>query len=133
MNENSPTQSGVHHVELNLRDVNQLFNTIDPSPFREKDLDRDAEEFMAADGNLPLRVVAIAPTLAGLWKNEPHEGGSSKARVIQATRRSSATQYLIPNDQTTPYQQAVEAVVALLDTDARRGSSEAGVRERLQR
>jgi hypothetical protein len=37
-----------HRVELNLRDVNQLFNTIDPSPFREKDLDRDAEEFIVS-------------------------------------------------------------------------------------
>jgi hypothetical protein len=31
---------------LNLRDVNQLFNTMDPSPFHEKDLDHDAEEFI---------------------------------------------------------------------------------------
>jgi hypothetical protein len=46
MIENSPTHGEVHHVELNLRDINQLFNTIDPSPFHEKDLDHDAEEFM---------------------------------------------------------------------------------------
>src|ERR1041385_4027471 len=37
---------GVHHIELNLRDINQLFNTMDPSPFHEKDLDHDAEEFI---------------------------------------------------------------------------------------
>lgn len=48
MVENSSIQGKVHRVELNLRDVNQLFNTIDPSPFREKDLDRDAEEFMVS-------------------------------------------------------------------------------------
>ena len=48
MTEKSSTQVEVHRVELNLRDVNQLFNTIDPSPFREKDLDRDAEEFMVS-------------------------------------------------------------------------------------
>jgi hypothetical protein len=35
-----------HRIEVNLRDVNQLFNTMDPSPFHEKDLDRDAEEFI---------------------------------------------------------------------------------------
>lgn len=39
---------GVHHIELNLRDINQLFNTMDPSPFHEKDLDRDAEEFIVS-------------------------------------------------------------------------------------
>jgi len=37
---------GAHHIELKLRDVNQLFNTMDPSPFHEKDLDHDAEEFI---------------------------------------------------------------------------------------
>lgn len=35
-----------HRIEINLRDINQLFNTMDPSPFHEKDLDHDAEEFM---------------------------------------------------------------------------------------
>jgi len=39
---------GVHHIELNLRDINQLFNTMDPSPFHEKDLDHDAEEFIVS-------------------------------------------------------------------------------------
>jgi len=38
----------VHHVELNLRDINQLFNTIDPSPFHDKDLDHYSEEFMVS-------------------------------------------------------------------------------------
>jgi hypothetical protein len=48
MNKNSHAQVEPHRVELNLRDINQLFNTIDPSPFREKDLDRDAEEFIVS-------------------------------------------------------------------------------------
>jgi hypothetical protein len=34
------------HIQLNLRDIDQLFNTIDPSPFQDKDLDRDAEDFI---------------------------------------------------------------------------------------
>jgi hypothetical protein len=37
---------GIRHIELNLRDIEQLFNTMDPSPFHEKDLDHDAEEFI---------------------------------------------------------------------------------------
>jgi hypothetical protein len=40
--------SKTHHIELNLRDVNQLFNTMDPSPFNERDLDHDAEEFIVS-------------------------------------------------------------------------------------
>ena len=39
-------QSKVHRIELNLREIGQLFNTMDPSPFHEKDLDHDAEEFI---------------------------------------------------------------------------------------
>jgi hypothetical protein len=35
-----------HRIELSLRDVGQLFNTMDPSPFHDKDLDHDAEEFI---------------------------------------------------------------------------------------
>jgi hypothetical protein len=34
------------HIELSLRSVDQLFNTMDPSPFHEKDLDDDAAEFI---------------------------------------------------------------------------------------
>jgi hypothetical protein len=41
-------RSKVHYIELKLRDVNQLFNTMDPSPFTEKDLDHDAEEFIVS-------------------------------------------------------------------------------------
>jgi hypothetical protein len=35
-----------HRIEISLRDISQLFNSMDPSPFHEKDLDHDAEEFI---------------------------------------------------------------------------------------
>jgi hypothetical protein len=35
-------------IELELHEASQLFNSMDPSPFREKDLDRDAEEFIVS-------------------------------------------------------------------------------------
>ena len=38
--------AGVRHIELSLRNIHQLFNTMDPSPFHEKDLDDDAAEFI---------------------------------------------------------------------------------------
>lgn len=41
-----PASPGVRHIELNLHGLDQLFNTMDPSPFHEKDLDHDAEEFI---------------------------------------------------------------------------------------
>ena len=35
-----------NRIEMKLRDLGQLFNTMDPSPFHDKDLDHDAEEFI---------------------------------------------------------------------------------------
>lgn len=35
-----------HDIAIRVRTVSQLFNTFDPSPFREKDLDDGVEEFL---------------------------------------------------------------------------------------
>jgi len=35
-------------IELELREVNKLFNSMDPSPFHDKDLNRDAEQFIVS-------------------------------------------------------------------------------------
>jgi hypothetical protein len=35
-----------HRIQISLRDLSQLFNSMDPAPFHEKDLDRNAEEFI---------------------------------------------------------------------------------------
>lgn len=35
-------------INLKLRELNQLFNSMDPSPFIDRDLDRDAEEFIVS-------------------------------------------------------------------------------------
>jgi len=45
-----PVEPGVakNVIELKLRDIAQLFNSLDPSPFNEKDLDHDAEEFIVS-------------------------------------------------------------------------------------
>lgn len=37
-----------HRIELKLRELPQLFNSLDPSPFIDRDLDTDAEEFILA-------------------------------------------------------------------------------------
>ena len=34
------------HIQVRLRELAQLFNSMDPSPFSERDLDADAEEFI---------------------------------------------------------------------------------------
>ncbi len=40
--------NGDRRIELRLRELNQLFDSFDPAPFHEKDLDRDAEEFIVS-------------------------------------------------------------------------------------
>ena len=81
MTENSRTQGEAHRVELNLRDVNQLFNTIDPSPFHEKDLDHDAEEFMVSwTREFPLD----EPVVLVIYLNELPAGKDCEPMIEQA-------------------------------------------------
>ncbi len=37
-----------HRIEIFVDKIEQLFNSMDPSPFNEKDLDHDAEEFIVS-------------------------------------------------------------------------------------
>lgn len=37
-----------HSIEIFVERIEQLFNSMDPSPFHEKDLDHDAEEFIVS-------------------------------------------------------------------------------------
>ena len=46
---NSPKRMrSPRRIEIYLDRVEQLFNSMDPSPFQEKDLDHDAEEFVVS-------------------------------------------------------------------------------------
>jgi hypothetical protein len=44
----SSVRPGENTIELSLQDMDQLFNTMDPSPFHQKDLDHNAEEFIVS-------------------------------------------------------------------------------------
>lgn len=51
-----------HIIELKLHTIQQLFNSMDPSPFHERDLDRDAETFIESwaqerPRHSPIRIV----------------------------------------------------------------------------
>lgn len=59
-------------LDLHVGNIEQLFNSIDPAPFRERDLDPQAEEFIVgwarelrSDGPLALRVRIDEPTTDG--------------------------------------------------------------------
>lgn len=51
-----------HLIEVKVAEVHQLFNSMDPSPFHERDLDRDAEQFILSwaqefPGRAPVKLV----------------------------------------------------------------------------
>src|SRR5262245_24149478 len=53
-------------IELNLSRFSQLYNSFDPSPFRERDLDQDAEEYIVSSAEeiphqRPLNLVIHLP------------------------------------------------------------------------
>jgi len=84
-----------HKIELNLREVGQLFNTLDPAPFPDKDLDGDAEEFILSwvrefplDEPVAL-VVHLAELPAGENKLEARAGGTSDAITWNCTPDAS--------------------------------------------
>ena len=83
----SPRATSPHQIEVNLRSISQLFNTMDPSPFHEKDLDRDAEEFILSwAGEFPPRdPVALVVHLAEC-ADEP----ASRAMIEAAVRHNFA-------------------------------------------
>ena len=70
-----PLPANCELIEVHVSELKQLFNAIDPSPFRERDLDPNAEEFIAdwakeaspsATLGLTTTSKVIVATLAGL-------------------------------------------------------------------
>jgi len=53
-------------IELRVNDIGQLFQSFDPSPFRERNLDREAEEYILSwarelPKNQPLKIIVHLP------------------------------------------------------------------------
>ena len=81
-------------VEIRVDEIAQLFHTLDPFPFREKDLDREAEEYIVGwarelPQNQPFRIVVHFPddeSQTDLARDLPEALGkyfASRAAVIQ--------------------------------------------------
>ena len=56
-------------IELRVDDIAQLFHTLDPFPFRERDLDREAEDFIVGwarelPAGQPIRIIVHFPDTA---------------------------------------------------------------------
>ena len=83
--------SRAHVIEIRLDNIHQLFNSMDPSPFHERDLDHDAEEFIVSWAqeypvNEPLRlVIHLRHPPEGFTPEDvesSHNGGDRKASVL---------------------------------------------------
>jgi hypothetical protein len=60
------TTDGTTEIAIRVRTISQLFNSLDPSPFREKDLDDETEEFLVGwvselASNAPFTIVVQLP------------------------------------------------------------------------
>ncbi|MBS0252719.1 MAG: hypothetical protein JSR78_16820 [Proteobacteria bacterium] len=65
------TSNGNGVIELRIQKLAQLFNSLDPSPFHERDLDHDAEEYIVGwarelPSDVPLNIVIHLPEEAML-------------------------------------------------------------------
>ena len=90
--DNQPASSA-NAIELRIEELSQLFHSLDPFPFRERDLDKDAEEFIVGwarelPADQQLRIVIHLPE-SQASTSEAHEIAvalnryfSHRARVI---------------------------------------------------
>ena len=85
-------------LRIHIGELNQLFNAMDPAPFRERDLDPHAEEFIVewarelrGDGPLGLAVQldrqAGTPEEAAMLKDAVHEFFAQRAHVTRQRLR----------------------------------------------
>ena len=68
-------------IEIRVDEVSQLFNTLDPFPFHERDLDSDAEEYIVGWA----REVAHQGALSIVVHLPPGQAGSEIAKGLQAS------------------------------------------------
>ena len=65
-------------VELHVREVAQLFDTFDPCPFRERDLDTEAEQYIVAS----VRELRAAPDAIVIHVDQAH--GADDPRLLES-------------------------------------------------
>ena len=83
-------EDGRSHIDIKVAHSRQLFDTRDPAPFRERDLDEDAVEYLlAAAEEIPrTQPLAIAVTISD--EPEPRMAADS---IVEAVRRHFRHEY----------------------------------------
>ena len=109
-----PAQSSANTIEIRIETIVQLFHSLDPSPFREKDLDKDAEDFIVSWArelhtdqpftivvHLPEKQLArpeakeIGPAIKGFFAYGAQEIGLQLKELFRVGRRSLAIGFAI--------------------------------------
>jgi len=99
----------INAIEIRLSSIDQLFHTLDPSPFREKDFDKDVEDFIVSwarelHTDLPFTIVVhlpekqltrpeakeIGPAITGFFAYSAQEIGLELKELLRVGRRSLA-------------------------------------------
>jgi len=83
--------AAANSIELRIAEISQLFDSLDPFPFREKDLDKEAEEFIVSWArelpvDRPLKIVVHLPQ-AQASTPEAHELGAALTRYFDYRAR----------------------------------------------
>lgn len=81
-------------IEIRLKELSQLFNSLDPSPFHERDLDQDAEDYIVGwarelPSNAALNIIIHLPEEEA---RKAEERGLKAALANYFTDRASAQQ-----------------------------------------
>jgi hypothetical protein len=87
-----PIPPNGQRIEVRVAELKQLFNAMDPSPLRDRDLSPDAEEFIVGWGrelprDAPLAVIVYVDRRAGL----PEEPVASPPGLSRSRRDSKET------------------------------------------
>lgn len=77
--EGASAHPGGRPIELKVREIGQLFQSLDPLPFRERDLDAAVEEYVVASareqgGTAPIRILVHLPAEEGRREEAGHIG-----------------------------------------------------------
>jgi hypothetical protein len=86
MKNSASTRHEVNAIEVQVEEIAQLFDTLDPFPFRERDLDKSAEEYIVGwarelPHKRPFKIIIHAPE-SELKKEPAKQLGAALARYF---------------------------------------------------
>ena len=112
-------------IEISLSRLGQLFNSLDPSPFHERDLDQDAEEYIigsAEEISAPSSATSCDPSAgrsgSGDRRSRSRRGNSQLFRLSRKARTATAARVVPGRSHRLDYRAGVSVLLrAVSGTD----------------